>query len=141
VDDAATIEVGGRSLELRHLGRGHTDNDLVIVAADARVLFAGDLITKSEFPFFGDAWPIDFPATIRGVGELTWGTIVTGHGGLGDRDYYAYHLDRLDALKSAAERAHAAGVPWKDVVDEVPLPKGSASDGLRRAYAQLDGQI
>src|SRR5439155_22463024 len=55
VDDRATIEVGGRALELRFLGRAHTDHDLLISVPDADVVFAGDVVTKSEFPFFGDA--------------------------------------------------------------------------------------
>ena len=58
-----------------------------------------------------------------------------------DRAYLAFHRDRLATLADVARRAHAAGQPWKSVVSEVPLPRASASDGLRRAYAQLNGEI
>ncbi len=140
VEGLTTIDVGGRAVDLRYLGRGHTDNDLVIHVPDARTLFAGDLVTKSEFPFFGDAYPLDFAATVEGIGALAWDVLVTGHGGLGDRDYLDHHLGRLRTLADVATRAHAAGARWRDVVGEVPLPRKSASDGLRRAYAQLDGK-
>jgi glyoxylase-like metal-dependent hydrolase (beta-lactamase superfamily II) len=141
VDAAATIEVGGRAVELVHLGRGHTDHDLVIRVPDAGAVFAGDLVVKSDFPYFGDAFPLDFPATVDAIGDLAWTTLVTGHGGLADRAYLAHHRERVAALADVARRAHAAGAPWRSVVAEVPLPKASASDGLRRAYAQLDGEL
>src|SRR5207244_961547 len=80
VDDAATIEVGGRALELLHLGRGHTDHDLVIRVPDANVAFAGDLVTNSPAPFFGDAFPLDWPGTVVAIGGLVWNVLVTGHG-------------------------------------------------------------
>ncbi|MCI0582632.1 MAG: MBL fold metallo-hydrolase [Chloroflexi bacterium] len=49
-DEAATIEVGGRSVELRYLGRGHTDNDIVVEVPDAGVIFAGDLLETMPSP-------------------------------------------------------------------------------------------
>jgi glyoxylase-like metal-dependent hydrolase (beta-lactamase superfamily II) len=141
VEDQATIDVGGRRIGLRFLGRGHTDHDLVIHLPDARIAFAGDLVTKSNFPFFGDAFPLDFPLTIRALGELAWDTLVTGHGGLADRGYLARHLDRLTAIVDAAREARDAGGDWRDLIDRIPLPRGSASDGIRRALAQLDGLL
>jgi glyoxylase-like metal-dependent hydrolase (beta-lactamase superfamily II) len=141
VEERATIEVGGREVELLFLGRAHTDHDLVIRVPDANVVFAGDVVTKSEFPFFGDAFPLDFPATVAGIGALGWETLVTGHGGLADREYLAYHANRVRTLVDVARRAHAADVPWRDVVGDVSLPRNSATDGLKRAFAQLDGKI
>ena len=43
-EETAVVEVGGRRVELRHLGRGHTDDDIVALVPDAGVLFAGDLL-------------------------------------------------------------------------------------------------
>ena len=141
VEDATTIDVGGRAVELSHLGRGHTDHDLVIRVPDAGAIFAGDLVTRSESPYFGDSYPLDWPETVAAFGPLAWDHLVTGHGGLGDRAYLAYHEERLRGLVRAAREAHAAGATWRDAVAGVPLPKASASDGLRRAFAQLDGTI
>ena len=42
VDDVAVLDVGGRAVTLRHLGRGHTDGDQVVAVDE--VLFAGDLV-------------------------------------------------------------------------------------------------
>jgi len=141
VDEAATIDVGGRAVDLLYVGRGHTNHDLLIRVPDAGVLLAGDLVTRSESPYFGDSYPLDFPATVVAIGALTWDVLVTGHGGLGDRVYLAYHEGRVRTLAETATAAYAAGRPWRDAVAEVPLPKKVAADGLRRAYAQLNGTI
>lgn len=141
VEDRETIDVGGRGVELLHLGRAHTDHDLVIRVPDANVVFAGDVVVKSDFPYFGDSYPLDFPTTVARIEALDWDAVVTGHGGLADRAYLAFHRERVQRLADVATRAHAAGSRWRDVVGEVPLPRKSASDGLRRAFAQLDGTL
>src|SRR5262245_15198956 len=65
--ERATIEVGGREVELRYLGRGHTDHDAVVLVPDTDVLFAGDLLENGAPPYFGDGFPIDWPATVEGL--------------------------------------------------------------------------
>jgi len=44
VGAAMTLDLGGRAVELRYLGRGHTDNDLLVHVPDAGAWLAGDLI-------------------------------------------------------------------------------------------------
>ena len=50
---ATAFDLGGRRVEVAHLGRGHTDGDLVVVVPDADVVFAGDLIESAGPPSFG----------------------------------------------------------------------------------------
>ena len=61
--DAATLDLGGREIRLAYLGRGHTDNDIVVSIPDADVLCAGDLLENGAPPWFGDGYPMDWPAT------------------------------------------------------------------------------
>ena len=85
--DTATIDLDGRPIELAFLGRGHTDHDVVVRIPDADVLAAGDLLENGAPPWFGDGFPMDWPATAERllglVGERTvvvpvvrkaWGT-------------------------------------------------------------------
>ena len=53
--ETAYVDVGDRRVELRHIGLGHTDHDIVIKVPDAAVTFAGDLIENGAVPAFGDA--------------------------------------------------------------------------------------
>ena len=84
--DRATLEVGGRRVELRHLGRGHTDNDLVVSVPDAGVLFGGDLVEEGAPPAFGDAWPLEWPDTLDRMVALGARAVVPGHGDVLDPD-------------------------------------------------------
>src|SRR5882757_9527873 len=52
---SAQLELGGRTAQLSFPGRGHTDNDIVVVVPDADVTFAGDLIEEGAPPAFEDA--------------------------------------------------------------------------------------
>jgi glyoxylase-like metal-dependent hydrolase (beta-lactamase superfamily II) len=80
---ATALDLGDRRVEIAHLGRGHTDGDLVVVVPDADVLFAGDLLESAGPPSFGpDSVPDEWPATVDAViGLMTAATLaVPGHG-------------------------------------------------------------
>ena len=80
---ATAFDLGDRRVEVAHLGRGHTDGDLVVVVPDADVVFAGDLIESAGPPSFGpDSVPDEWAGTLDGlVGLMTERTIaVPGHG-------------------------------------------------------------
>ena len=78
VGDASSSTPAVGRIELRHLGRGHTDNDIVVLVPDADVLFAGDLVENGAPPYFGDGYPIDWPATVERMVELVTGAVVPG---------------------------------------------------------------
>lgn len=96
----ATLQVGGRTVVLRHLGRGHTAGDLVVHVPDADVLVAGDLVEESGAPDFEDAYPLEWPETLVALRRLTGtGTaVVPGHGDVVDRGFVAAQHDQLAAL-------------------------------------------
>lgn len=73
-----TLSLGDRPIELSHLGRGHTDNDIVVEVDD--VLFAGDLVEEGAPPQFGDAFPREWLETLDALLARSPGTIVPGHG-------------------------------------------------------------
>ena len=87
---ATAFDLGGRRVEVAHLGRGHTDGDLVVVVPDADVVFAGDLIESAGPPSFGpDTVGDEWAGTLDGlVGLMTERTVaVPGHGDPVDRQF------------------------------------------------------
>jgi glyoxylase-like metal-dependent hydrolase (beta-lactamase superfamily II) len=63
----AVIDLGGRSVTVAHLGRGHTASDLVVVAPgpDGVVVFTGDLVEESADPAIdADSDVAAWPATL-----------------------------------------------------------------------------
>ena len=93
VDDVLDLELGGRTVRVQHLGRGHTDNDVVVLVDD--VLFAGDLVEEGAPPQFGDAHPTEWVATLDRVAALAAGTVVPGHGDVVDRAFVEQQRDDI----------------------------------------------
>lgn len=141
VRDHHALHVGGRIVELRHLGRGHTDHDLVVLVPDAHVLFAGDLVEESAPPSFADGYPLDWPATVRHVAALASGAVVPGHGDVVDRGFVERQAADLAEIAAEARAAHEQGIPQEAAARLLPLGAPFARDAVARAYAQLDGAL
>lgn len=114
---AAAYELGERRVEVAHIGRGHTDGDLVVVVPDADVVFAGDLVESAGAPSFGpDSVRDEWAGTLDGlVGLMTERTLaVPGHGD---------PVDRLFVFTQRGEvAARAAGVDPAVLPTRPPLP-------------------
>ena len=119
------------AVELRYLGRGHTDNDIVVLVPDADVLFAGDLVEADATPFFGDGYPIDWPETVERLVELVTGAVVPGHGTVGDR---AFAVRQMAEFREVAELARLvdAGVIGIDAAVAPDALPGRRRDGAAR---------
>jgi glyoxylase-like metal-dependent hydrolase (beta-lactamase superfamily II) len=125
-----SIFLGDREVQLRWLGRGHTEGDTVVWLPQERVLFSGDLVEADAAPYMGDAFVRDWAgATLDALHELGAETIVPGRGpavrgeAAADaiastrrflarlRDEVAGVLDRGGSIKEAFAVAHAALEP------------------------------
>jgi glyoxylase-like metal-dependent hydrolase (beta-lactamase superfamily II) len=142
-DDRTTVpfDAGGRLIELRYLGRGHTDNDIVVLIPDADVLLAGDLLENDATPSFGDAFPMDWPATAEAVVELVSGAVVPGHGSVGDRGFAVRQMIEFRAIAELAGLVHEGKLPIEEAVLRTPYPADAARQPLERALAQLRGEL
>ncbi|MBG6224547.1 glyoxylase-like metal-dependent hydrolase (beta-lactamase superfamily II) [Arthrobacter sp. CAN_A2] len=74
------LDLGEQSVTLFHLGRGHTDHDLLVGAGN--VLFTGDLVEEGTDPAFEDSFPVDWVRTLGKVTALEdlYDVFVPGHG-------------------------------------------------------------
>lgn len=134
------IDIGGRSVALTHHGRGHTEGDLVVTLSDAPVLFAGDLLEESAPPWFGDGYPIAWPATVEAVIALPADIVVPGHGDTMTAGDVATQLEELRWIAGLARQVHAAGTPVAEVdLAGAPYPESTMREALVRAYVELGG--
>ena len=132
----AHLDLGGVTVRLRHLGRGHTDHD-IIVEVPERAVFAGDLVEEGNPPDFGDAFPLDWPDTVAALASVAGDLpVVPGHGAVFDRSAVADQQALLATVAAVARSAHAAGDPIGVAVRELPmLPTEVAEVALRRAVS------
>jgi glyoxylase-like metal-dependent hydrolase (beta-lactamase superfamily II) len=114
VDDVAHLDVGGREVVLRFLGRGHTDHDLV-VEVDEDVIFAGDLVEEGAPPAFDDAFPEEWPATLGRLHALARGPVVPGHGAVVDAAYVGGQREELLSVFAAVRAGRTDAGPYDPV--------------------------
>jgi glyoxylase-like metal-dependent hydrolase (beta-lactamase superfamily II) len=138
----ATLDVGGRPVALRHLGRGHSAGDLVAHVPDADVLIAGDLVEEGAPPSFGDGYPLEWPETLFALLEFAAPTtlVVPGHGAVVDPDFVRVQHDDLTTLEWLIRDGHTDGASVDEVVASAPFGPQAARVAVRRGYAELSGK-
>ena len=77
--DSLVLHRGDRTIEVKCLGKGHTDGDLVVYLPKERIVATGDLVVH-PIPFGGSQYLREWPATLRALKRLNAATIVPGHG-------------------------------------------------------------
>jgi glyoxylase-like metal-dependent hydrolase (beta-lactamase superfamily II) len=103
-DRRAHLYVGGKSVELYHFGRAHTNGDVVVYFPADRALAAGDMFT------YGDATPelIDYSGggsakewtkTIDAALQLDFDAVVPGHGNVTTKQEMRKFRDSTLALQ------------------------------------------
>ncbi len=118
VDGVAVLDVGGREVVLRHLGRGHTGHDLVVEVEDG-VVFAGDLVEEGAAPAFEDAFPAEWPATLGRLHALARGPVVPGHGAVVDADFVGAQREELLAVLAALRAGRLDAGPYDEATMRV----------------------
>jgi glyoxylase-like metal-dependent hydrolase (beta-lactamase superfamily II) len=138
-DRAATLTLAGRVVELQYLGRGHTDNDIVVAVPDAGVVFAGDLVEESGPPAFHDAFPLEWPDTLSELLPLVTGPVVPGHGAVADGAFVAAQQQDLFEVARLALECHAAGMTVQQAAAAGgPYPRDTLETAFGRAWPGLE---
>jgi cyclase len=119
-DQRLRIRLGGKRVDLYHLGRSHTDGDIVAHFPQHRVLAAGDMFA------FGDATPelIDYagggsarewPLTLDKALQLDFETVVPGHGVVTTKQEMRKFRESTQTLLSRAREMVAANRSKEDI--------------------------
>ncbi|HEX9977050.1 MAG TPA: MBL fold metallo-hydrolase [Acidimicrobiia bacterium] len=133
-----TAAFGGRQVEMRHIGRGHTDNDIVIVVPDAAVVFAGDLVEQGAPPSFNDAFPLEWPDTDAALLELVGGVVVPGHGAAVHASFVRTQREEIAEVAQLARERHAEGMAAGAAAARGgPYPEKVLAVAFGRAWEQM----
>jgi glyoxylase-like metal-dependent hydrolase (beta-lactamase superfamily II) len=120
------LDLGGRVVRLRAVGRAHSKGDQVVTVPDADVLFTGDLTETGQFAIF--PW---FPPHDTDVSGLAWievmirlaaarpRTVVPGHGDIGGTEVLENVLAYLRELRDETWVRRDSAMPQETIVEEV----------------------
>jgi len=138
------LDLGDRAVDLLYLGRGHTDNDLILHVDGSWIV--GDLVEESGPPAYGkDSFPLEWPDTLAALlPRLRAGhAVIPGHGAPVDADFVRRQHDDVAAVADLIAELHGAGVPEDRTIAEGgarwPFPPEGLDDAVRRGYAQIHG--
>lgn len=78
-DQGLDIDIGGREVQVSHLGRGNTAGDTVVYLPGEKILIAGDLLDH-PVPYLGGGYPSELIRTLQSMARMDTQTIIPGHG-------------------------------------------------------------
>ncbi len=157
-DGLHQLSVGDKTLELHHLGRGHTGGDLVVLFVEDRVLHTGDLLFNRQYPNIdleaGGSLP-EWDATLERMLALDFERVIPGHGELTDREGVRAFQRFLRQLWQVAEQASRQGLSLEQTIAGAELSEdaGYSESGLpfvfrldrefvlRRAWEEATGRV
>ncbi len=145
-----TLHLDGFPVELRHAGRAHTSNDVVVWLPEQRVLFAGDLAFSGGQPFLLEGSVAGFRSAIAQMRALQPEVLAPGHGPVRRGDQVGRLLDDLDTyveyVAQVAEVSYAAGMTPLEAAQkhrDNPFSGWAETErfvgNLHRAYSELAG--
>ncbi len=140
----AAVDLGGRRVEIGHLGPAHTQGDLTVLVPDDRVLFAGGLVEQAAPPGVDEETSLgSWHQVLDSLQTLCRDdtVVVPGHGELVNRDYIAWQQAGLAALWSQCEWLVRHQISEADAYEyddlQWPWDEDWARAAIHRAYAEL----
>lgn len=134
-----TLHLGGRDIELTYVGRGHSDNSIVVRFPRERVLFAVDFVSAGRLPFktLSDTYIPDLVEQIRMVENMDFDILAPGHGKMGTRADAKEHRQYVEELYNAVLAGARAGQTPDQMKQSIKMEK-YASWGQYKAWLPLN---
>ncbi len=153
VTDREVLNLGGRTIELRFLGRAHTGGDLTVYLPEEKVLFMSEAYLHRVFPAMRSAYPSEWVAMIEQAQALDVDTYVPGHGFVDSPEVLEEELEvyrqAMVTVIEEAKRLHAAGIPVTEAMEIAQfgdlegwsLRSSQGARAVQQVYAELNGEL
>jgi glyoxylase-like metal-dependent hydrolase (beta-lactamase superfamily II) len=123
--DRMFIDLGGKHVELIYTGKNHSDNSLVVLLPQHRLLFAVDFIPVETMAYrtMRSDYPDDWIESLKRVEQLEFDTLVPGHGKIGRKEHVRMFRGYLEDLRAAVLEQVRKGASLDETKRAVQLPK------------------
>ena len=123
--DRMSIDLGGKRVELIYTGRNHSDNSLVVLLPQNRLLFAVDFIPVETVAYrtMRNDYPDEWIESLKQVEQLDFGILVPGHGKIGKKEHVRMFRTYLEDLTAVVQASLDKGVSLEDSKKTVKLPE------------------
>ena len=149
-----TLHLGGKDVEVRYLGRGHTRGDSLIYVPQDRIVYLSELFFAEQFLYIDDGFGLDWIKTLDAVDALPADIFVPAHGPIppdprATRQSLNRFRQMLLDIRDAVQREVARGATEEQAVATIRWPQYEKLQGynaerevaVRRLYRQLTGTL
>lgn len=138
LNGGAAITLGGKAIQILHLGPGHSDTDLVVLVPDERLLVMGDLGLPGLIPYIdieGGADPENWIAILDKLIQMEdqYLHVVPGHGDIGTVENLKEQRTCLNDLRQAVNSAWKRGLTLEQAKSEIKLEQYQNYSNFKRA--------
>ena len=123
LQDHLTLTYKKRKIEILYLGKGHTEDDLVVYLPEDKILFSGDLVYVGRLPWLGDGNTKSWLRTIEKLKTLEFESVVPGHGKVGNRKDLLRFERYLTDLRVAVITSMLQGLSLEEMKQTIQIPE------------------
>ncbi|GAA6138540.1 hypothetical protein NBRC116583_22870 [Arenicella sp. 4NH20-0111] len=111
--DHRTFDLGDKTISVQHVGRGHTDGDLIVFIEKYQTVVMGDLFFNRHYPNIdleAGGSVADWPSTLDKTMELGFNRVIPGHGATTNREglrQFRSFMQELADVGAQAKRSNA----------------------------------
>jgi len=121
ITDGLKVDLGGRRVEIKFLGRGNTAGDIVAYIPDQKLVLTGDLLVH-PFPFATQTYITEWAKVLHTIDGMNVDIIVPGHGPvMRDKEYLHNVTEVLEAISTQARAAYQAGMTADQLREKIDL--------------------
>jgi len=152
--DRLTLHLGGKEIQILHLGKGHTRGDSIIFVPQDRIAYVSELFFSDQFLYINDGYGVSWLKTLDAVEALAADIIVPAHGPIptdpketrqGLRRFRQMLVDLRDAVqkeisRGATEDQAAAAIQFPQY-EKLQGYKSQREVAVRRTYQEIMGTL
>jgi glyoxylase-like metal-dependent hydrolase (beta-lactamase superfamily II) len=123
--DRMSIDLGGKHVELIYTGKNHSDNSLVVLLPQNKLVFAVDFIPVDSIAYraLPDSYLDEWIESLKQVERLDFDRLVPGHGKIGKKEHVRLFREYLEALRAAVSEQIQNSASLEEAKKSVRLPK------------------
>lgn len=115
------IEGKKRTVRLLEFYDAHTENDIVLILDEEKILFAGDLLFVGCHPYLAHGDPFNLVHVLEDLKQLGCNVIIPGHGPIGDPADVDLLISYIHQVEKVSLQYREAG-KTKDSISEQDIP-------------------
>jgi glyoxylase-like metal-dependent hydrolase (beta-lactamase superfamily II) len=152
--DRMTLHLGGKEMQILHVGRAHTRGDSILFVPQDRIVYLSELYFENQFLFINDGYGLDWIRALDTVLALDADIFVPGHGPVpADPRQTRQNLVRFRQMivdvRDRVQNEISRGASEDQAVATIQFPQYAKLQGydaqretaVRRLYRQLTGKL